>query len=227
MEDTVLDYAEVKALAVGNPLIKKRVEIANELSRFRTLQSKLVETRSALEKELLELPNKKQYQKTLIQRCALDVDFYEKWKALHPPVEDNKLKKEEAEARKLLREKINTKLSENVLQTTESFLMEHCGFRVILPANMTMEKPYVYLQRCGKYWVDLGETEVGNLIRIENYLENLNKHHEKLKMGLCQMEDKERAIKAELAKDESYVDKILEYKKKLEDLDKKLGVEKK
>ena len=104
--------------------------------------------------------------------------------------------------------------------------MEHCGFRIILPANMTMEKPYVYLQRCGKYWVDLGETEVGNLIRIENYLENLNKHHEKLKMGLCQMEDKERAIKAELAKDESYVDKILEYKKKLEDLDKKLGVKK-
>ena len=225
--DTVLDYAEVKALAVGNPLIKERVEIANELSRFRTLQSKLVETRSALEKELLELPNQKQYQKSLIQKCAMDVDFYEKWKALHPPLEDNKLKKEEAENRKVLREKINKKLSENVLQTNESFLMEHCGFRVILPANMTMEKPYVYLQRCGKYWVDLGETEVGNLLRIENYLENLNKHHEKLKMALCQMEEKERAIKAELLKDESYVDRILEYKKKLEDLDKKLGVEKK
>ena len=40
------------------------------------------------------------------------------------------------------------------------------------------------------------------------------------------MEDKEKAIKAELAKDESYVDRILEYKKKLEDLDKKLGVKK-
>lgn len=29
--DTVLNYAEVKALAVGNPLVKKRVETANEL----------------------------------------------------------------------------------------------------------------------------------------------------------------------------------------------------
>jgi plasmid rolling circle replication initiator protein Rep len=58
-------------------------------------------------------------------------------------------------------------------------------------------------------------------------LEKLNKHNEKLKMALCQMEEKEKAIKAELAKDESYVDRILEYKKKLEELDKKLGVEKK
>lgn len=34
IEDTVLDYAEVKALAVGNPLVKERVETANELSRY-------------------------------------------------------------------------------------------------------------------------------------------------------------------------------------------------
>ena len=36
IEDTVLNYAEIKALAVGNPLIKKRVETANALSRYYT-----------------------------------------------------------------------------------------------------------------------------------------------------------------------------------------------
>lgn len=54
--DTVLDYAEVKALAVGNPLVKQRVEAANELTRYMALQSKLVESRIRLEKELLEMP---------------------------------------------------------------------------------------------------------------------------------------------------------------------------
>ena len=39
IESTVLDYAEVKALAVGNPLIKERVETANELTRYLALQS--------------------------------------------------------------------------------------------------------------------------------------------------------------------------------------------
>lgn len=31
--DAVLSYAEVKALAIGNPLIKKRVETSNKLER--------------------------------------------------------------------------------------------------------------------------------------------------------------------------------------------------
>ena len=57
-DDTVLDYAEVKALAVGNPLVKERVEAANELMRYQVLQHKLTESRLQLEKELLEIPSK-------------------------------------------------------------------------------------------------------------------------------------------------------------------------
>lgn len=68
IEDTVLNYAEIKALAVGNPLVKKRVETANELSRYYTLQRKLVETRIRLDKELKELPSKMLHQ---IDYCFL------------------------------------------------------------------------------------------------------------------------------------------------------------
>ena len=50
IEDTVLDYAEVKALAVGNPLVKQRVEAANELTRYLTLQRKLADSRIRMEK---------------------------------------------------------------------------------------------------------------------------------------------------------------------------------
>jgi predicted acetyltransferase len=38
---------------------------------------------------------------------------------------------------------------------------------------MTAEKPYVWLQKSGRYYVELGDTEIGGLIRIDNYLENL------------------------------------------------------
>ena len=43
IESTVLDYAQVKALAVGNPLIKERVETANELTRYLALQRKAID----------------------------------------------------------------------------------------------------------------------------------------------------------------------------------------
>ena len=57
IENTVLNYAEIKALAVGNPLIKQRVETANLLSRYLTLQKKAIETHIRLEKELSEIPD--------------------------------------------------------------------------------------------------------------------------------------------------------------------------
>ena len=225
--DTVLDYAEVKALAVGNPLLKERVEIANELSRYMTLQRKLVESRTMLEQELLEIPGKQQHQAKLIEKCEKDLEVYAKWKETHPPVEDTKLKKEEAAARKELRELLSSRLAGNQLQTTESFVAKHCGFRILLPANMMPEKPYVWLENNGKYYVDLGDTEIGNLIRIENFLENLHRHLEKLKLTLCKLKEKEQTIKMELEKKESYADCIEQYKEKLEQIDKKLGVEKK
>ena len=66
IEDTVLNYAEVKALAVGNSLVKERVEAANELTRYTALQNKLTESRIAMERELMELPSKIDYQQKLV-----------------------------------------------------------------------------------------------------------------------------------------------------------------
>lgn len=39
MDETVLSYAEVKALATGNPLIKEKMDIDNEVSRLRVLKA--------------------------------------------------------------------------------------------------------------------------------------------------------------------------------------------
>lgn len=227
IEDTVLDYAEVKALAVGNPLVKQRVEAANELTRYMTLQRKLVESRIRLEKELLEIPGQIENQIKLIENCGLDIAYYTEWKKFNPPVEDNKLKKEEAEKRRLLREFIGTAIKENVLETKEKTLMSYRGFDIVLPANMTSEKPYVWLKRSGKYYIELGDTDIGNLIRIDNHLDSLEEHLIKLKMNLEKLKEKERDIRFELSKDESYTDRIETYKKKVEELDKKLGVDKK
>lgn len=225
--DTVLDYAEVKALAVGNPLVKQRVEAANELTRYMALQSKLVESRIRLEKELLEMPGQIHNQIDLIECCKQDLAFYTEWRKINPPVEDSKLKKEEAEKRKTLREFIGTAIREHVLETKEKTLISYRGFAIVLPANMTLEKPYVWLKKSGKYYVELGDTDIGNLIRIDNYLDSLGDHLGKLMLNLEKLREKEKDIRVELSKDESYTDQIETYKNKVKKLDKKLGVNKK
>lgn len=225
--DTVLDYAEVKALAVGDPLVKQRVEAANELTRYMALQSKLVESRIRLEKELLEMPGQIHNQIDLIEYCKQDLAFYTEWRKINPPVEDSKLKKEEAEKRKTLREFIGTAIREHVLETKEKTLISYRGFAIVLPANMTLEKPYVWLKKSGKYYVELGDTDIGNLIRIDNYLDSLGDHLSKLMLNLEKLREKEKDIRVELSKGESYTDQIETYKNKVKKLDKKLGVNKK
>lgn len=227
IEDTVLDYAEVKALATGNPLVKKRVEAANELTRYLVLQRKFVDSRIRIEKELLEIPGKLSHQKEMIQKCEEDLTYYRNWRAANPPVTENKQKKEEAENRKVLREYITAELKKYTHEIKEKKLMTYRGFYVVLPANMSQEKPYVWLIRHGKYYVELGDTEIGNLVRIDNYLDTLENHLEKLNVGLAKLQERELDLKKELAKDENYGEQIEHYRKEVEKLDKELGVDKK
>ncbi len=74
VDETVLNYAEVKALAVGNPLIKKRVELMNELSKYQILKRELIDKRERQKRELLDLPEQIARQKQAIALCEKDVD---------------------------------------------------------------------------------------------------------------------------------------------------------
>ena len=133
----------------------------------------------------------------------------------------------EAEKRKLLRETLFNAVKNNELQIKERTAFEYCGFKIILPANMAKGKPFVWLEREGKYYVELGDTEVGVLIRIDNYLNNLDKHIENQQKQLFNMGERKKGIQKELGNDENYADVIAELKEKLAEIDNKLGVNKK
>ena len=293
VEDTALDYAEVKALAIGNPLIKKRFETANELERFRTLQRKTVEERLRMEKELSELPGEIRRKEEQIGLCRKDIAFVRDWSEAHLAVggaaegaadgaadmpndgpvggstdgpadgpndgpasgsadeptdgpkdgpdgvtdgsadesADGKAKKKsirkrEAEFRKQFRETLDKAIKENVLETRERRFTDYRGFELILPANMLREKPYIWLRKNGKYRVELGDTEVGNLIRIDHFMDSLDEYMEKLQKALNGLQTREHDLKTELAKSAGYTKQIEILRKELEDIDRKLGVEK-
>lgn len=227
IEDTVLNYAEVKALAVGNPLVKKRVETANELSRYLALQRKLIDTRLRLEKELRELPAQAAHQEELLRKAEEDREYYKDYIRSHPEPQSNAEKNEEAAQRKELRELIYSAIQDNMFQTTESYLTTYRGFQIILPANMSGNKPFVWLQRTGRYYVELGDTEVGGLIRIDNFLESFDALVERHSEKLLRLEERAKEIRAELKRKESHIEKIEELKAKLARIDKKLEVDKK
>ena len=213
IENTVLNYAEIKALAVGNPLIKQRVETANLLSRYLTLQKKAIETHIRLEKELSEIPDSISRTKAFIDKCKADILYYRENSREYDKIE-----------RKEIRKIISNALSEHVLMPREKTVVNYQGFDVILPKNMIAEKPYLWLQKNGRYYVEMGDTEKGVLIRVDNVFEGLEDHLSKLGKSLTELYSKQESIKKALSKKEDYATKIEETKAKLARIDKQLGV---
>ena len=214
IDDTVLNYAEVKALAVGNPLVKHRVEVANEISRLTTLQKKRVEERLFLEKENGELPKQISRQQEFVDNCQNDLAFL--------LAQEDKLKRAE---RKELRQRLFESVQDNALKRTERLLMEYRGFRVLLPNNMLAEKPFVWLERKGRYLVELGEAEISYLSRVDHVLDNLPKHLDKLSETLGHLQTRLEHVRAELRKEDNYIDRLREHKEELRRIDKELGVD--
>ncbi|MBP3633913.1 MAG: DEAD/DEAH box helicase family protein [Oscillospiraceae bacterium] len=215
IESTVLSYAEVKALAVGDPLVKERVETANLLTRYQALQRKAVEKRLSLEQEKLELPGAIAHQQELIEKCAGDMQAYACARAEH-----------DKDTRRQLRRLLYGAVKEHVLMHKEETLMTYQGFDIILPANMTVQEPYIWLQRRGRYRVELGDSEVGALIRVDNCLQELPKHLEMLERNLDGLLARQQDVQKELDKGEDHTEQIESCKRKLEQLDKRLGAKK-
>ncbi len=215
VDETILNYAEVKAIAVGNPLIKKRVETANELAKHQTLQRKLVEARQLLEDELVELPNKINDVKNKIELLKEDIEFYNTRKVKYSTDERNDFRK----------------MIASVVYSDEIFVnpqtvCEYQGFEIIVPNNMFKDKPYIFIQKNGKYYIELGTSEIGIMIRIDNFLDDLDNLLTKQELALERMNKRVIDIKDELEKGESYIDIIIELEEELEKIDKKLGVKK-
>jgi len=215
VDDVVLNYAEIKALAIGNPLIKERVETSNELKRTCALQQKLVDAHIEMKKELFEIPGKSAHIESLIKKAGVDLEHY-----IANRVEIKKLKGHRQYGADILHA-----LSTHIMQKDEKRIFEYQGFNIVLPNYMTDSKPYVWIEGSGRYYVETGDSDIGCINRIDNKLNNLPKFIEEQKQEQRKLAERKADIEAELAKDHSYASEIEILRDKLEKIDKELGVE--
>jgi len=252
VEDTVLDYGEVKALAIGNPLIKTRVEISNELSRQATLQTKYLEEHIGLRAELDRLPRDIRNQEELIRRCIDDIDFVDSMFAENDETSEAVEDTEEYSAdsvedydeaynavnygdggtltdlRRLLNMEIERALAAGREEVAEkTFIMEYRGFKVFTPGYINPKKRFVIISREGTYTVKIGDKMRGYATRIDNAIRRLNERLEKLRDGLEEKKARKSAIEAQLSSDAGYADRIRELKERLRQVDAELEEAKK
>ena len=165
LDNTVLRYSEIKALAIGNPLIKRRVEVANMLDRakiaYRSRRRELMDIRVMLEK----LPVHIKKLDDLISIAKKDMKIYEENKEHISNDERLSFGEELVEA-----------MIGNFMQKNERFFDSYQGFDVFLPSDMKRECPYVLVKSAnnGVYTVEIDQGKpAGCTRRIDYMLEHL------------------------------------------------------
>ncbi len=132
--DAVLTYAEVKALAIGNPLIKKRVEVANELERTKIVSRSRRREIQQLLSVIRTMPKEIKRYDDLYEIARKDYEFYSETKETISMEERNAFGEELIEA-----------LKKNFGKAEERLFDEYQGFDVVLPADMN-DVTYVLLK---------------------------------------------------------------------------------
>ncbi len=217
--DIVLNYAEVKALAIGNPLIKKRVETANLLERTkiacRQRQRQLIDLRAVVESVPAELERMKQ----LHAVTRLDAAFYEQSKEAVS-----------LEERAAFGEELLDALGDNHMQTTERLFSFYQGFDIYLPANMDRDRPHVYIRSVngGSYYLEM-ETDkpLGCAMRIDHLLEHLTDRAASLEEQMRRTELQREEALADIENGNPYQEDADKLEEMLADIDRRLAGEEK
>lgn len=210
LDDAVLSYAEVKALAVGNPLVKTRIETLNELARLKTLLKEEESKRSEIENLRLILPEKISLVNHKLAALRADISAVEKM----PQIVDK------APIGALIAETIN----KAAMSESETMITQLGDFKVYLPANFNRIHPYLVVAGKMRYTVNIVTFSTGAVTKIENFLHNLPKIEENF---LKERESFEIQL-SETSFDDSackqYEEKISVLQNELHEIDEKLGI---
>ena len=184
LDEMALSYAEVKALAAGNPAIREKMDLDVQVSRLKLLKSNWQSERYHLEHRVsVELPGEIARLENRIRQQNADVQRYNERKA---SAEDGffiTLMDRPYDKRTEAGEQLMKLVS--LVQIGESMKIgEYCGFGLRLSKPSMLDNLRVEIQGEGSYFFDLGSSPIGNITRMENLMQSIKHLREKDETGL-------------------------------------------
>lgn len=175
VDELVLNYSEMQALATGDPRIKEKIELDGEVARLRTLESEHYNNKYRLEDFIVRGEERKAKLEKQLDICKADKTFAKEHKL--PPdtflVElGRKIYTERKEAAPILQKYVLNTMVSGEPQKIGKF----CGFDITVKREKTgfdSSVPVLFLQQ-GKniqHSAELSlDSDMGNITRMENIL---------------------------------------------------------
>lgn len=223
LDDAALSYAEVKALAAGNPRIKEKMDLDIQVARLKTLKTAYNNEHYRLEdaitqgfpaemrKTAQQLENAKADTALLQQNTKRDADGKDVFAIT---LMDTIYTKREDAGKVLL-----GLLGMAMNRTEPVSIGRYKGFDLQI-AYFAMDKMYLaYLVGNGINPVQLGADAVGNTMRLDNCLHNLPQSVTDLESKLVQLRKQLENAKEQLAQPFAQADELAEKSKRLAELE--------
>ena len=171
VDETALSYAEVKALATGNPHIKEKMDLEVSVSRLKLIKANFLSQKYALEDRLLKVyPKEVRRMEERIEGYTADITRYEQNKmegfagmqVCGTSYEDKK------EAGLALLEACKAKTSPE-----PTHIGNYMGFDLFLSYDPMAKTFKISMQGTLSHTIELGEDIHGNIQRMDNALASM------------------------------------------------------
>ena len=224
VDESSLSYAEIKALATGNPLIKEKMDLDLEVNRLSMLEANYKSNLYSLEDKILNhFPQKIEEEERIINNMKVDIERVE----IRPDTENKftsiTLNGEKITDKKIAGASLLMAMS-SVKTDTPTKIGEYRGFTLYSYYD-TFSKVYKgILEYKGKHFTDFGNDSLGNIQRLDNLLDKIPDRLKDRETKLQEIKENFERAKEEVKRPFEKADILKEKKSRLNELNKLLNI---
>lgn len=228
IDEAALTYAEVKALATGNPYIKEKMDLDIQVSKLKLLKANHTSQKYRLEDNIVKhYPAQIATMKERLAGYRADIQTYQQNKF---PDKDtfsmkigNRVYTEKKEAGAALIDMCRSAKQPNMAVT----IGEYQGFKMSVSFDSFFSKFTVNLKGSISHEVEIGADPLGNLQRLSNALEGMDKRMEEVAQKLENVEHQLETAKVEVTKPFAQEAELAEKLERLTELNALLNMDEK
>ncbi len=226
VDEATLSYAEVKALCAGNPLIKEKMDLDVSVAKLKMLKSNYTSQQYALEDSIRkDFPKRILAVQGRIEGLEKDLEHFKSIpdpeKGISPMKIGDNIYTDKETAGKALMLALKT-----VKSSQKHKVGTYKGFDMMLSYDSFNQRFELDLRREMAYSIVIGDSEGGNITRIDNALECIPKHIENSKAQLEGLHQQLEAAKSELGKPFPQEKELAEKSARLAQLNIELNIDK-
>ena len=227
VDEQALSYAEIKALCAGNPLIKEKMDLDVQVAKLKVLKADHQSQKFRLQDKLLtKFPADIRETNAYIAGVKADAQLA----AAHPQVQEGfcgmTIKGVTYDEKKTAGERLVLACSE-LPNAEEKVIGSYRGFELSLRFDTYRSEYQAILKGQRRYPVPLGTDPLGNIIRLDNSLNNFPERINSAENELATLHQQQAAAQIEVEKPFPEEEELTEKSARLAELNAQLDVDEK